>query len=284
MPFLIMIRIKKTIACAVIWLLPAIGAHAQQKSKDTLLALHEFAKLGELYKHPPVRLSIHLQNTAVPVTAASDTMQADMDLYYGKGDFYMQSEGLEEIVNDSMVIMINSQTKQIVLYPNNQQVMKKIEKTVSMFIPDSTIEALSNQYGSMITDEGENKKRIELKSRELVYGTTLLKESVTVFYHSSSHEPIEFNRTKVRLVPLDSTVYSSLQKDEQYKGQLVSASAVNGNLFFLAKALTTKCIFKKIDYAVKNAPVGEGDRIVKSGNGDYIPAKGFEEYVLSKQF
>jgi hypothetical protein len=257
---------------------------SQLKSRDSLSALHEFAKLGQLYKHPPVRLNIHLQNSASPVTTASDTMQADMDLYYGSGEFYMQAEGLEEIVNDSMVIAVNSQTKQIVMYTNSQQVVKSIDQSVSLFMPDSSLEILSKKYRSAIAEAGPGKKKIALKSRETLYGTLIPKESAEVIYRASSYEPDEFIQTKVRLVPVDSVVYHELEKDSAYLGKLVSTPSAGGNLFFLVKEVNTSCSFRKIDHQVQGPPVGERDRVVKTPNGAYTPAKGFEEYVLSKSF
>ena len=261
-----------------------ITAEAQLKGSDSLFAFREFTKLGQIYKQLPVQLSIQIHNSANPITAVSDTMKSDLDLYYGKQNFYMYSEGLEEIVNDSLLIMVNNQTKEILIYPNDKQTKKNIEKSVSMFMPDSSIEIWARNYTSGIQDLGKNVKKIEIQSRENVSGTKFPKELITITYHQQPYEPLEFIRTKVNLLFADSTIYAGLQKNIAYAGKLVSSLSEKGNFFFLAKELTTTYSFKSINYNIQISPVNEQDRIVRGENGNYLPAKGFEEYVLTKEF
>jgi hypothetical protein len=276
-------RFKKTIP-ALLLLLSAMFAGAQLKQRDSLYAIREFARLGEIYTRLPLRMSIHIRSGANPVTTAADTIQADVELYYGKKDFYMETEGMEEIMNDSLVVMVNNQAKKIMLYPNNGQLMKNIEKTISLFRPDSSVEALGKLFTSRVEIAGHNSNRVSLKSRQIVYGTAFPKESVSVIYRPSSYEPVEFIQTRVRLLPVDSLVYHEMEKDPAYKGKFVSVTNSRGNFYFLVKELTLSYQFKKINYNTGTPPVTAYERISKDANGSYLPAKGFEEYMLSTEF
>lgn len=260
------------------------GAKAQQKDADSLVALRDFARLGQMYHHPSVRLLIHMEQTSNLPTGRADSLQTDMDLYYGKPDFYMNAEGLEEVSNDSVVVMVNKSAKHMVVSRHDHQVSSSIEKTISMFMPDSSTRELAKRYSSAIENAGSGKKQLTLTSRAFVYGTRMPRETVRVIYRPSSYELIEFKQIKTSLVPVDATVFDSLQKVQAYPGKLVSGSTDKGKLFFLAKELTITCRFDKIDYELKHPPVTEGDRVEKMADGNYKPAKGFEEYVLTNQF
>lgn len=275
--------IKKIVSVLTLFLM-ATNINAQSKQKDSLYVFKEFAKLGQLYKHLPVQLTIAIRNKANPVTVSSDTMQANMKLYFGKNDFYMQAEGLEEIINDSLMVLVNHKTKQIALYPNTQDIMKNIEKSASMFIPDSSVKNLARKYFSTLVSVGQNKWKIELRSKDMVYGTRFSKESINVTYKKNTYETSQFSQTKVNLLPVDSTVYNKLRTDEQNTNRLISFKSSKGNLFFLVKELTTTYTFKKVDYNILKPFAQEQDRVVKTNDGSYMLAKGFEEYVLTKEF
>lgn len=279
----IMKIIKKIIPIAAMLLFTG-SIYGQHKSNDSLTALRELIQFRKIYTRLPVELNIHVQNSANPVTTAADSLHADMDVYYDYHNFYMKTEGLEEIVNDSLIVMVNNPAKNILLYPNNQQLIFNMEKSVVAIMPDSSIEKLAKKYASLVSASGRDQKRIELKSREIVYGTALPTESIIITYRVSSHQPLEFWRTKAVLLPMDSVTYNKLKVDPGYDGKLVSTSASHKNLFFLVKELTTSYRFDKINYNVQLPPVKENDRIIKEPDGEYVLAKGFEEYVLSKEF
>jgi|GEM_PF-3264581 len=276
--------IVKMLSGFVIALLFTLSGSAQNNRSDSLSAFFEFTKLGEVYKQLPVQLDIHIHNSANPLTTESDTLKADLNLYYGKTNFYMRTEGLEEIVNDSLLIIINNQTKQIMLYPNNHLLKETMERPTSVFMPDSSAETLARDYSSNLLDAGKNIKRVEIRSRQNLYGTNLPKECFAVTYYQQPYEPLEFSRTKTTLVVVDSSVYARFQKNTAYEGKLVKTTSEKGEFFFMVKELTTTYNFKSIKYGLANPPVKEEDRVIKGSMGDYMPAKGFEDYVLTKEF
>jgi hypothetical protein len=260
------------------------AANAQKTKKDDNIIFREFAKLGGMYKKLPVQLSIQIYNSAIPVTAEKDTIHAEMEVFYGSHAFYMQAEGLEQIINDSLIVLVNSSSKQILLYPNNLDMLKNMEKAIAMFMPDSSIDRLSQQYNPTSNDIAAGIKKISLVSRQMVGDTKLPKEIISVTFKAKGYEMIEFCQSNNRLVPIDSAVYASLLNAKDYQGRLLNSPSSNGNIYFIIKEATTTYQFTKVDHTALRPPANELDRIVKNGDGDYTPAKGYEDYLLRKEF
>jgi hypothetical protein len=86
------------------------------------------------------------------------------------------------------------------------------------------------------------------------------------------------------MVPVDSAVFVNLTADKSFEGKLVKGNTPRGNIYFLMKEQTTRYVFKEVNYSVQAPPVWQQDRIAKAEDGHYIPAKGYEDYILSKEF
>jgi len=270
-----------------VFLLMTVFATAQKKKKqseDDLNGYREFARLGQIYMQLPLQMNVHFIYKSTPVIRDQDSAETDIVLYYGKNDFYMQTEGLEQIANDTLLVMVNNESKMINLYPNNGQVMKNLERMVSVLMPDSSLEKLAQQYSAKILDEGKDLKRIILQSRDKIYGTDLFKETISVVYQGTTFQPLTYDQAKLNLLPVDSTVYSQLGGDPAYAGRLVSISRDGSNLFFVVKEKITQCRFTKITFDQQVPPAREQDRVVRTISGEYQPAKGFENYLVSKEF
>jgi len=265
---------------ALLW---AGMAGAQSGRGDSLAAFRPLAAMARLYQHPGVQLDLHLRQEARPVTNASDTLEADMEIYYGKPNEYVRAEGLEEIVNDSVVLLVNTPARRMLRFHNTPEVRKSLDRSSFLWMPDSSLAELSKRYKATLTEAGEGKNKLVLISREIVYGTELPRETVEVVYQVSGNEPVQCTQTRVSLVPVDSSVYAELQKQEEYTGKLLTVSGQRGRLFFIVKELSIVCDFRKIDFAARRPPVREGDRVILTSEGGYRPVQGFEDYLLTQE-
>ena len=268
-------------------LLVNFSATAQKKKKqngDSLAVYREFAQLGQLYMQLPLQMNVHFLYKATPLITEQDSTETDMILYYSKKDFYMQAEGMEQIANDTLMVMVNNEVKMISLYPNNGQLIKNLEKMVSVLTPDSSLEELAQRYSAKIQDEEKGNKRIILQSRDKIFGTDLFKETISVVFHAATYQPFTYDQAKLSLLPVDSAIYYQLTGDSAYAGKLVSTNTDAGNLFFVVKEKITQCRFTKITHNQQVPPVREQDRVLRVANGEYQPAKGFEDYLVSKEF
>ena len=240
--------------------------------------------VGQLYQQLPLHMNLHFIHQIGTPSVQGESTGTDMILYYGKNDFYMQAEGMEQIANDSLLVLVNSEAKRIGIYPNDKTLQKSLLRSASLITTDSSVDAMVERYSASLQDEGQNRKRIILQTREKVFGTALPKETISVSYYAGSHQPVSFEKWKTSLVPVDSALYSQLINDSRNSGKVIRTNTKEGVLFFMVKEQYTNCRFTKVSHDMKYPPVHEQDRITKLPDGTYQAAKGLEDYILSKEF
>jgi len=279
-------KYNKVIKLLTAFLLLNIVVFSQKKTKkvDNERVYREFIKIGDWYNQVPFQMKLQLITRINPAAAEQDSVATEMTLFYGKSEFYMQAEGMEQIVNDSMVVLVNNEAKMIKLFPNNKEFQLNLEKTSMMFTPDSSFKSLIEKYTASSTQVEDNIGQIILRSRENVFGTDVPRELIKVRFIEQTRQPITFDQSKASLIPIDTTVFNRLSKEEKYTGKLVSTTKNGVSLYFMLKQQQTFCRFEKISRDVYSSPVKQEDRIVKSENGEYRPVKEFEGYLLSKEF
>lgn len=275
--------IRKRLIATASLLTCSLACFAQTRMTSSRVK-HEILKLAATYQKRPIEMHIHIRNSATSVTSPMDTLQADMLLYYGKNAFYLQTEGLEQILNDSLIILVNAPAKRIMIQRNWPDSTHNQTTSLAMWLPGSPALDLLEQYNASVEDAGANQKRIVLQSRDVVYGTRLASETVTITYHISSHQMVELSRAREQLVPMDSAIFTSLQNDSAFRGRMITVPSAEREQYFLVKQVTTSYIFKEVSYRVLHPPVSERDRVIRQQNGEYVPVNGFEEYVVSTEF
>lgn len=275
------------IKLSAVLLLVAATATAQRKKSrdsDTLSAYREFVSLGKWYLNTPLQLKIHFVTQTRPAVGPQDHTETDMLLYYGQRDFYLQAGELEQIVNDSLTVLVNSEAKMIQLFSNKNVLSKTMERIIPGLVPDDSLQELRRQYAITIEQQGKDLKQMVVQSRDTIYGTDVCKERVVITYQSDSYQPVNYFRTQRSLVAIDSTVYMQMTGNPAHWEKMISASTTKGELFFVMIEKITECRFTEVSHTLQPPPALLQQRIVRTETGDYIPAKGFEDYLVSKEF
>jgi hypothetical protein len=269
---------------AVLLLVTATAsAQRSKRSNNNAAVIEDFARLGKWNTRWPVQINLHITHHVTPTALANDSANTDMVLYYDPHAFYMQVEGMEQIANDSVLIMVNNTAHMIRVFPDKGLLSYSQENKLASFLPDTSVESLSKHFIATRQDEGHSGKRIILQSRDRITGTELEKEVIDVVYNAGNYQPVQYKQIKRSLVPVDSVTYSGLEKDVSWKGRLFTTNYKGDQLFFAIKEQATECSFTSINYAQKTSPVSEHDRIVKTAGGEYQPAKGYEPYNVSQE-
>ena len=258
------------------------AAAQQSETVDSLAPFRPLAAVARLYLGPSVQLDLHLRREAMPVTSASDTLEADMELYYGQPNEYVKSEGLEVIANDSIVLLVNAPARRMTRFLNTPEMKKKMNTRAVPWLPDSSLSALAKRYRGTVTLLGLDSAKTELISKEVIAGTVIPKEKVTLLYRTATGLPVTCIETRASLVPVDSAVFSQLQQQDALKGRLLAGSGKKGRMYLLVKELSTVCSFRKIELDAKRPPVSEQDRLVLDREKGYKPVKGYEDYLLTE--
>lgn len=281
---------KAIIIVQVVLVIMAVSnmATAQKKNKrlntDSARVFREFVKMNQFYKKLPLYIEMRLTNTTSVTRNHVDSASSDVTFYYGVRDFYMKGEGMEEILNDSMAVLINHQAKQIRIVPNNQGVLKSLEKGIAVVELDSSINQLMNKYSAIKYEGSSDSTSIILKGRERIYGTDMPKEEIKVVYNKNDYQPIFYWKKSVSLLPVDSAVYEQYRLNMDYEGRLIRVPFGGRKLYFAMKEQVTEYVVKSVRKEIQVCPVMVGDRITKDTNGDYLPVKGYEDYLLSKDY
>lgn len=275
-----------TIQIVLALLLVTVTATAQRKnkrSKDSKNAFQEFVRLGKWNTRWPVQINLHITHHVTPTVSASDSADTDMILYYDTHSFYMQAEGMEQIANDSVLVLVNNTARMIRVFPNKGVLFNNQGNKFTTFMPDTSIEKLSQRFIASIQDEGRSNKRVILQSRDRITGTELEKEVIDVIYNPGNYQPNQYKQVRRSVVPVDSTTYNGLVKDTTWKGRLITTNTKAGQLFFVVKEQVTECLFTGIDFEQRSPPVSERNRVVKTAEGEYLPEKGYEAYNISQE-
>lgn len=263
-------------------------ATAQKKNKrlntDSARVFRAFVKMNQFYEKLPLYLEVRLTNTTSVAKNHVDSASSDVTFYYGANDFYMKGEDMEEILNDSIAILINHQVKQIRVVPNNQNVLKSLEKGIAVLELDSSINQLMNQYSAVMQEGNSDSTTIILKSKERIYATDMPKEEIKVVYNKNDFQPFFYRRKKVSLVPVDSVVYEQYRMNIDYEGRLTRIPFEGRELYFAMREQVTAYTVKTVKREIQVSPVLVRDRVSKDANGNYLPVKGYEDYLLSKDY
>jgi hypothetical protein len=272
------------IMTALLLLTATANAQRRKGRTDTLTVYREFAALGQWYLQQPVQMKIHMGYRSTPAKTAQDSVETDLQVYYGKNDFYLQAEGMEQIANDSLIVMVNNETKMINLYPNNGESFKKFQEAMALLAPDSSLQKLAQQYVAGINEEKQGGNKITLQSRNRVSGTDLVKEVVSITFDAATHQPLAYYHMNRSLVPVDSVTYNRLAENSAYAGRLISTKVNEYNVFLVVKELITDCRFTNIGHGQQAPPAREHNRVLRGENGEYLAAKGFEHYLVTTEW
>lgn len=250
------------------------------QKKDSLAILKEFISISNRYKQIPLYVNLEMETNSNFVTGENDTLHVQGEFYLQEKQSYVRFGEFEQVVNDSMALLVSNKLKQMILYINASPVLEKMKSILGAPLPDSSIKNLGAKYKATASPLSKGTGLILLESRMPLYGTSLPKETIELQYDSKEKQPRQVLTTKRNLVLLDSVQYYSFKTQEEFEGKLLLLE----NSYFLIKELVTKFTYNKIEQtAVATIPVTIHDRIMKNGEGNFIPVVKFENYMLSQE-
>ncbi|OQP44476.1 hypothetical protein A4H97_08860 [Niastella yeongjuensis] len=274
-------RITMPVVAVLLLVTATATAQRNKRNRDNTAVFQEFARLGKWNTQWPVEINLHITHYVTPTVLASDSADTDMTLYYDPHAFYMQAEGMEQLANDSVLVLVNKAAQIIKVFPNKGLQFYSQGNNLASFMPDTSMEKLAQRFLATMEEEGHSGKRIILQSRDRISGTELEREMIDVHYNADNYQPLQYKQVKRSMVPVDSATYVALGRDAAWKGRLVTTNVKAGQLFFVVKEQVTACHFTSINHAQKMAPVQVQDRVVKTAGDEYQPAKGYETYNVS---
>lgn len=274
-------KVKYIVLFYLIILSASNGAFAQKGKKGKQKEIYtEFQEVSLWYKKLPFLAELKFQQRSLPETMSEDNLETVMNLYYGVSEYYMMAEGIEQIANDSLMVLVNQDAKMITVYPRTKSVRNRLEQSGLMIADDSTKKAILSKFDMSSVDSGDL-RRIHFISREKMNNSKWPKEELTIHFNPGTKTPVLFEQVKRVLVPIDSADYETLKSDKEYLDRCLKITVENTNLFFVIRDHLTNCEYKSIIHDMVKMPMKITDRVIQQPDGTFRSAKGFEEYAVA---
>jgi hypothetical protein len=277
-------RIIKRITVAFSISLTLSASAQQQPGTDSLYALKQFIQISNSYKQLPMHAIMQIQNSSDFVSNTQDTASTQAEFYLSQHGSYVKTSEMEQLSDDSLMVLVNNGPKRIIVLPNKQSVEARIKDYMGIQLADSSLEKAARKYTAAILPTENGIAAIELTSRELAYGSTMPKEQILIRYNASTQKPLALIQSREKLVKIDSAQYAVFTQNPQYKNKLLAPQKQGRQYYFLLKSQALTYTYKKMESGNSiQQPVHISDRIQKNSNGDYAPAKGYEAFIVKKQ-
>src|SRR5579863_2756823 len=240
---------------------------------DTLTQMRRFIRVCNVYKQLPVTLDVLVERRANLITSANDSSRTVAFFCLHSDASYVEMGGMEQLVNDSLLLLVNNPSKRMILYANHQAVADRFRQYMGLQVGDSSIRRMGRSYTASMAASTGDTALLEVKSRGLVSHTTLPKEEIRMRFHSNTDEPYEVEELQRSLVPVTRETYAKAGAEPGWAGKTVTAG---DSLFFLVKEQTTLFSYRKISHDLQEkVPARVCDRIVAYRPGKYGPVVAF---------
>lgn len=273
----------KTIGCIKLYslclglLLIQVSVAAQRK--DSLAAYRQFMEVCNGYKSLPLQASIQFQTKCNLAAWDRDTLTKEAVFFLDSSGSYIRYGDIEQLSNDSTLLMINRSARQMLFYPGQYQVKARMQQLAGIRMADSSAEKLARRY--IVTRElcpEAGVEMLKLQSRQLLPNSNLPKEEIAIRFYTENSSPLQVTQMTRDYKQVDSAYYTALQANTEYDNRL--AKTEDGFYAVLEK----KDIFTYVSIAHQNNakfPVVLADCIFKTSDGVYQPAEVYKDFSFS---
>jgi hypothetical protein len=260
----------------LLMLLP-VGVIAQNNDSEKLI--REFLFVSRNYQQAPLYLKIEQHNSTNYVIGEEDTTNINAEFFVLQNSSYIRYGEMEQVINDSMALIVSDQAKAMILYTNAGKVAQRMREFMSLPLPDSSIDKMTEKYWAVSSAPSKGLRKIELNNRKPVYGTSVSKETLLLEYDSKEMIPKQLIATYRTLIPLDTSEYNQLRQEGISKEDLLELKEG----YYLIKKMVHSFVFVKVEkQTTRKSPVAITDRIEKSETNEYRPVKKYDTYYLTR--
>jgi len=258
---------------------PAIRAAAQ---KDTLTGIRLFMRVCNAYKQLPVQLDLDIRHSANLVSRPDDTAHASARFYLQQRGSYIEMENMEQVVNDSFMLLVSKPARRMILYAHRQSVANQLSQNLGFGLQDSSLAKIAGKFLLVSSASAGDTALLELVSRASIYPKLPVVEEITVKYDPVTTRPYQVTDTRRKLVMVEKSLYKAYSDRPEWAGKTL---AIGDSSFFLVKEVSSVYSYRKITHDQQaDLPVRIGDRIVADDQGRYRPVKSYADYLLTQQF
>jgi hypothetical protein len=251
--------------------------------QDTLTGIRTFLEVCNVYKKLPLQLDLVFRRSGNWVNSAEDTMRYEARFRLQKEGSYISFGEVEQLANDSLLLLVNNKLKRMILYANHQTVANRFQQYMGYQSTDSSSRQMAAKYtASSLSPAGKDTAAIEVKSRIFLAHTSLPKETILVSYNTLTYQLHSVLQTNRSLVAVSKDDYEGLVRQPEWQGKCL---AMPDGSFFIIKEQVSAFLYSTISYKPDiGLPVRISDLIVAEEPGKYLPVKAYSDFVLTQNF
>jgi hypothetical protein len=277
-------QMKPIFFISLLLLLIVSASHAQSKgdrASDTLATARLFMKVCNAYKQLPVRMEAEIRNSTNFIAGAEDTAHYRATFCIRKEGSYIAYGGMEQIADDSVVLLVSNRLKRMIMYAHHQSLTDRMTQYLGWQLQDSSVIRLAAKYSVVLLPADKDTACIVVASRHYLAHTELPDETLRAKYSASGLRPYELVQEKRRLVPVSVAVYRDLATQQANADRLL---AIGDSSFFVIKE--QKTVYRYLDISHREddrLPVRVSDRVVADVPGKYRPVTAYAGFILTRQ-
>lgn len=248
-----------------------------QKS-DSLAALRLYLTVCNSYKRVPAQVDIDIRNSCNYFLEPGDTTHATARFSLRSDGTYMGFGEVEQIADDSLLLLVNKRLKKMLLYGHHRSVSEQLLANMGIRYPDSSLTRMAAKYKvEMMISKGDS-AGIRVTGRVMLKYGDFPREDVTVRYNPSTLDPYEVRQVKRELVPLTVDQYHELAtRPDEDRTRLIRTDSS----FYLVRELVTVYRYDHIAHQQDAAlPARVSDRVRKDDQGNFTPVDSYEGYTV----
>jgi hypothetical protein len=264
-------------------LLPLVClGYANAQQQDSLNSIRTFIKVCNSYKQLPLQLEASIERSVNFATGKEDTGIVQATFCMQEDASYVRFGDLEQLVEDSLMLLVNGTLRRMLLYATHQSVQGQLNRYLGMHLADASVIKLAGLYAVWPLRTENNTTGMELKSRSCLFNTHLPKDEIRLLYDPVNNEPARIVQLRRSLIMVDSLTYDSCLTDPAFEDRVIKTA---GSDYFIVKEQSTTFLFTNISHTTgMKLPARLADRITAEGGGKYIPVKPFDNFLLTQNF
>lgn len=261
---------KKTFIAAVAIFL-TLPVFAQQY--DTAALFKEFTGICTGYRQLPLQVNMEYRKTSNLPLQEEDTSTFNARFYIQKEGAYVSFGDLEQLVNDSLGLMVMHSIKQMIIIENKESAASLLKAVTGPPLPDSVAGKFSEAF-SIEKLVNNLQGVIRIKAKAVIPETTLPQQEIILKYDVKSGAPEQIETTSRALVPVGA--------DVEIKKQL-QVIVIKDKGRFVLKEDNASYVYKSIThYAGQKLPQVITDLVTTDTENNFIPAKAYESYLITQ--
>jgi len=241
------------------------------QSKETIQLFKKFITVCNAYKQLPLQLDIaYSKKNNIPIYN-SDTAIIHGTFYIDKTAAYIKFGDAEQIITDSLALVVMGNVRQMLLSANNGSITDQVSKMINTPVSDSSVDNLSARYSIIQKSLDKEAGVIEISNKKNIFGTELPAEKIILDYNAKTNDPQRIETIKRSLV----------KKPEGEIGFSATVVTIPQKGDYLVMEEHTVYEYKSITHdATKKIPVQLADRIMQDASKTYVPVKAYQHYNL----